>query len=61
VLVRREAVPDFPVEAEVVQRVDMRTRVRVHRQRRAGVADMLVLLAADTDRVIDRGAARCVR
>ena len=46
-----KAIPDFAVQAEMIQGVDMRTRVGVHRYRRAGITDVAVHLFADLHRI----------
>ena len=59
VLVRRPAVPERPVEAEVVERVDVRPAVRVHVDRVAAVAVLLVHLRRKPgEAVVDRPLRR---
>ena len=51
VLVGRPAVPELPVEAEVVERVDVRAAVRVHVDRVAAVRVPLVHLVPTPERL----------
>ena len=57
----REVVPDLAVVAPVVQRIDMRAAVGVHREHVAGIADLLVDLAGLPGQVVDHRAGRGVR
>ncbi len=59
--VRAKPVPDPAVQAEVVERVDMGAGVAVHREGRAGVAGAGVQGIAHAHRIVDFGAAWCMR
>ena len=60
VLVRAEAVVNLPIDAEVIERINVRARVGVHEDDITRVAHPLVNLVADAIEVVDRRAPRCV-
>jgi hypothetical protein len=57
---RAEVVVDLPVDAEVVERVDVGTGVGVHEDHVTGVADPPVDLSAHAVEIVDGGAVRRV-